>query len=147
MAQSAVETMGIITFLMMRSNHYSKMSIEDVRGLCQPPMDAGLALTAKSREATETGIAAGQPMAFALFAKVDDFWHDKLNNPRFPAHEMPAEAWTSGDHYWLVALLGLAEVAPQFALQAANTLFSSGDTLHLRMMEADGSVKISQRTL
>ena len=143
--QNPVETLGIVTYLMMRSPAHHDMTIDEVRRMVLPAMDARLAVTATTKAGADGVSGGGAPLAFALFARVDDGWDARLRDPQFRLADMPPDAWTSGDNRWLVEALGVGDAAPRFALAAARTVFSPGTTLNLRLRGKDGTIEIGAR--
>ena len=138
-----MHNLGVITFLMMQNEVYRGYSLERIRGVVTPPLTHQLAVTATLPNKNPD--AQPVPMAFALFAKVNDAWDSKLRDPGFDLSEMPTDAWVSGGNKWLVALLSTQKASGLFVEKAARAIWPNGGTLHIRGMDADGKAEIGKR--
>ncbi len=141
--KTATDNLGVITFLMMKSPVFRPMTLEAIRNITVPAIHHKLAVTA-SMPAEREG-AQPQPLAFALFAKVNDTWDEMLRDPGFELADMPSEAWASGGNKWLVELLSLQKASGAFVEQAARAVFPNGGTLHVRVRNATGVTEIGKR--
>lgn len=148
MAQSPTETMGAIAYLMMQSDSHKAMTLDAMRKLCQPPLDAGLAVTASAPVQGKTPdreITA--PLGYALFARVSDEWDAKLRDTGFDLADLPGEAWTSGENQWLLDMLASQKAAAGFVAKAARAVFAEGSALNIRLRDAEGALKVGERTV
>ena len=139
---TVMENLGIITFLMMRNPAFKELSLSQISGIVEPPLAKRLAVTATlpNKDGANT-----VPLAFALFAKVNDDWDAKLRDPGFPITNLPAEAWDSGGNKWMVAFLSTQKTSGAFVEKAARAIWPKGGTLHIRAAAADGSPEIGKR--
>ena len=141
MTKSATDTLGAITFLMMRSPAHRQMTLEQIRDFVLPPLGRKLAITATVTD--DNGVAS--PLAYALFAKVNDDWDARLRDPNFQLHELPQEAWESGGNKWLIEYLSVRKASGDFIEQAARRIFPKGGTLHIRGRDSQGRAEIGKR--
>lgn len=144
MKKSPIEMIGTLTFLMMHSDHHKEMTIEAIRDLCVPAIDAGLAVTAHAKP--EEGKVPA-PLAYALFGKVSDEWDEKLRDTDFALTDLPRAAWTSGTHQWLLDFLPLRGDGPSFAMKGAEALFDKGSVLNIRLRGPQNQIVIHDRTI
>ena len=144
MAQTPIQMLGSMAFLMLQSRYHQGLSLEQVRDLCLPPIEAGLAVVAHAPE--ENGVG-GAPLAYALCGKVSDEWDARLRDPKFALTDLPRAAWTSGTHPWVLDFLPVAGQGPRFAMKAAAAVFEAGSPIHVRLREADGRAVVSERTV
>ena len=138
---SATENLGIITFLMMRSPNHLPWTLNQLQTLAMPALQHKMAVTAT----TPTNNGATQPLAFALFAKVDDQWDAKLRDPTFDVTKLPADAWISGGNKWMVEFLTSQKASGHFVEKAARAVFPNGGTLHVRGRGENGTAEIGKR--
>ena len=141
MTRSATDTLGTITFLMMRSPAHRQMTLEQIRNFVLPPLGRKLAITATVND--DNGVPT--PLAYAIFAKLNDDWDAKLRDPGFSLHDLPQEAWESGGNKWLVEYLSVRKASGQFIEQAARRVFPNGGTLHIRGRDTKGNAEIGKR--
>lgn len=142
MSQS-MQNLGIITFLMMQNETYNSWPMDKIRRIVTPPLMHQLAVTATLPNKNPEGQPV--PMAFALFAKLNDSWDAKLRDPGFDLADLPSDAWTTGGNKWLVALLSTQKASGLFVEQAARAIWPKGGTLHIRGMDAGGAAEIGKR--
>lgn len=140
---SAMENLGIVTFLMMRSPHFREMTLGQIHAITLPPLAKQLAVTATIPNKTPDGPPV--PMAFALFAKVNDEWDAKLRDPDFKLHDLPPEAWDGGGNKWLVELLSTQKASGMFVEKAARSVWPNGGTLHIRARDEKGKTELGKR--
>ena len=143
MAQSPIETLGVVTFLLMNSREHQDLTLAQMRRMVLPPLDHGLAVTAKGKTGAD-GQSGEQPIAFALFARVSEEWDAALRAPDFELVNLPQEAWTSGDHQWLLLLVGRQGVTAKFAQEAAKALFKAGSTVNIRLRDDAGGYGVRE---
>ena len=148
MAQTATETLGIVSFLMMQSEQHRGLTLEALTRRCLPAINAGLVVTAQTPpQPKDDRTVPNAPLAYAIFARVSDAWDEKLRDPEFDLGTLPREAWNSGPHQWLVDLLAAKDGAGPFAARAAAALFEEGSTLNIRLLDDAGTMKIGERTV
>lgn len=140
---SPFENLGVITLLMMQNPIYGQRSLAEIHSIVLPPLSNQLAVTATRPGDTETSPPV--PMAFALFAKLNDSWDAKMRDPGFDIARLPPEAWTSGGNKWMVAFLSTQKASGGFVERAARAIWSNGGTLHLRGVDTEGKAEIAKR--
>lgn len=145
MAQKAIETVGIIAFLMMQSRVHQGLTLAQMGARCLPAVNAGLAVTASAPVKGEDGAPGPDaPIGFALFARVSDAWDAKLRDPDFDLNTLPADAWNSGPHQWMVDIVVAQKAAATFGVKAAASVFPNGSALHIRLPDPAGKITISE---
>lgn len=138
---TATDNLGIIAYLMMRSPNHLDWTLDQVRKLTLAPIAQKLAVTA-TKPAADGGT---QPLAFALFAKVNDHWDAKLRDPDFDVRSLPSDAWASGGNKWMVEFLTTQKASGAFVEKAARAVFPNGGTLHVRGRGKTGQAEIGKR--
>ncbi len=140
---SAIDNLGIITFLMMKNPVFRAMTLAQIRAITIPPLQHNLTVTATTPGKNAEDVPT--PVAFAIFARVNDDWDAKLRDPGFDISDLPEEAWTSGGNKWLLDLVSIKKTDAAFVDKAARAVFPKGGTLHIRARGAEGRAEIGKR--
>lgn len=139
----SMENLGVITFLMMQNEVYRGYALDKIRAIVTPPLVHQLAVTATLPNENPDGPPV--PMAFALFAKLNDTWDAKMRDTSFDIADLPSDAWISGGNKWLVSLLSTQKASGLFVEKAARAIWPNGGTLHVRGLDAEGKAEIGKR--
>lgn len=139
----SMHNLGVITYLMMQNETYRGYPLEKIRAIVTPSLVHQLAVTATLPNKNPD--AQPVPMAFALFAKLNDSWDAEMRDPSFDIADLPADAWISGGNKWLVSLLSTQKASGLFVEKAARAIWPNGGTLHMRGMDPDGKAEIGKR--
>ena len=140
---NAIDNLGVITFLMLKNPDMATVTLGQMRNIVLPALQHKLAVTATVPGKNPDGVPS--PVAFALFAKVNDAWDAKLRDPNFDLADLPEDAWTSGGNKWLVEFASVNKASGAFVEKAALAIFPKGGTLHIRARGAAGQAEIGKR--
>lgn len=139
-----------IVAVMMRDPKFRQLRLSDLEWLVLPPLIAGqwrLAQTKAEQLMTKTGESTPQsnimvPVGAAIWARVSSEIDKRLSENLDKPLQLKANEWSSGDHFWLVAVMGDPRAIPSFLRSLQESEFKDRE-VKLRAPCSDGKVVIS----
>jgi hemolysin-activating ACP:hemolysin acyltransferase len=138
-AKQTSASFGDIVRLLMQSNEFKKLRLEDLNGLVVPAIATGQFLTAEAQSKTN---GAKLPIATVLWAsvseEVDRRFSSDLNSPV----RLAAQEWKSGGIPWLIAAAGDQRLIADMLRRIQNDVFK-GRPIKLRSRGPNGQTVVT----
>gem|GEM_PF-1160802 len=97
-------SIGDMVVLMSRAPSHKHYSLADIEWMVLPPV---LSNQFYISEAAHQELGTRAPLAFVTWARVSDEVDARLSDPeRHGSMRLRPEEWSSGDHFWLIDLVG-----------------------------------------
>ena len=104
MSKMISASIGDMVVLMSRAPTHKHYSLADIEWMVLPPVLSGQFYIS---EAAHQELGTRAPLAFVTWARVSDEVDARLSDPeRHSSMRLRPEEWTSGNHFWLIDLVG-----------------------------------------
>ncbi len=132
---------GEIVSVLMRSTPHRSMALAQVEALLVPPILSKQYLVAKAKPKDDSDVP-GMPVGVVIWARVSDELDRKLASDLDKPLQLSHADWTSGDHLWIIDVIGTAATAAAMLDELKRTTFA-GREVKLRAIK-DGNIVVER---
>ena len=138
-AKQTSASFGDIVRLLMQSNEFKKLKLEDLNGLVVPAVATGQFLTAEAQSKTN---GAKMPVATVLWASVSEEVDQRFTTDLGGPVNLAAKEWKSGNIPWLIAAAGDRRLIADMLKRVQSDVFK-GQPMKLRSRDENGQTVVT----